>query len=192
MDFRNFRRRFFMKLSDVLSTDRIKLNLSSKHKTEVIEELIDLAMSANSITNRDAFRDEVFEREELKSTGLSDGIAIPNAQAASVKGICACLGISRAGINFDSLNGKPAHIIFLVAAQKHLDAPYLSLLSRIVRLFSKAHIRRKVIAANSSQDLIHIIKDAENMLTSGSKQFSTTKVRGFPARFQVDTAMNLN
>ena len=182
MDFRDFRRQFFMKLSDALSADRIKLNLSSKHKTEVIEELIDIAMSANSITNRAAFRDEVFEREELKSTGLSDGIAIPNAQAASVKGICACLGISRTGIKFDSLDGKPAHIILLVAAQKRLDAPYLSLLSRIVRLFSKAHIRQKVIAAKSSQDIIHIIENAENILTAGGKQCSTTKARGFPKR----------
>ena len=167
MDFRNFRRRFFMKLSDALSADRIKLNLSSKHKTEVIEELIDIAMSADSIVDGFEFRDKVLEREELQSTGLSNGIAIPHAQAAFVKGIRVCLGISRTGIEFDSLDGKPAHIILLIAAQEHLDAPYLSLLGRIVRIFSKAHIRQKVIAAKSSQDIIHIIEDAEKILTAG-------------------------
>lgn len=156
-----------MKLSDALSADRIKLNLSSKNKTEVIEELIDIAMSANSIVDRFEFRDKVLGREELQSTGLSNGIAIPHAQAASVKGICVCLGISRTGIEFDSLDGKPAHIILLVAAQENLDAPYLSLLSRIVRIFSKAHIKQKVIAAKASQDIIHIIEDAEKMLTAG-------------------------
>jgi len=156
-----------MKLLDALSADRVKLNLSSKHKTEIIEELIDIAMNANSIADRCAFRDKVLEREELQSTGLSNGIAIPHAQAASVKGIFVCLGVSQTGIEFDSLDGKPAHIILLIAAQEHLDAAYLSLLSRIVRIFSKAHIRQKVIAAESSQDIIHTIENAEKMLTAG-------------------------
>ncbi|MBC8231585.1 PTS sugar transporter subunit IIA [bacterium] len=166
MDFRDFRRCFFMKLSDALSANRVKLNLSSKNKTEVIEELIDTAVNANSIVDRCEFRNKVFEREKLKSTALSDGIAIPHAQSDSVKGICVCLGISRTGIEFDSLDGKPAHIILLIAAQEHLDAPYLSLLSRIVRIFSKAHIRQKVITAKSSQDIIHIIEDVEKLLTT--------------------------
>ena len=162
-----------MKLSEALSERRIKLNPESACRDDIIAELVDLAVADGRIHDADEFIKKVMAREAIQSTGLTDGIAIPHAQGADVDGVSACLGVCRNGIEFDSADGKPAQFVFVIAAGEHHDASYLSLLSRIVRMFGKARIREQVLAAQSVHDIIRIVTEEEEILTqhvSGSDQ----------------------
>ncbi len=155
-----------MRLSEALSEQRIQLNPQSTCKNDIIAELVMLAVSDGClpITDRDEFTKKVIAREALHSTGLTHGIAIPHAQNADVDGVIACLGVCRTGIEFDSADGKLAQLIFLIAANEHRDASYLSLLSRIVQIFSKTRMREQVLAAQSVPEIIQIINKEEQML----------------------------
>src|SRR3990167_6397787 len=107
-----------MKTSEFLCSKAITANLTSTTKADVIAELVDLLISAGSIEKK--HRKKVLEilmaREALGSTAIGQGIAIPHGKYDGIKKLVGCLGISREGINFDSLDGEPAYIFFLLVA----------------------------------------------------------------------------
>ncbi|MBE7559327.1 PTS sugar transporter subunit IIA [bacterium] len=150
-----------MKLSSVLAPERIKLGLSGSRKADVIAELCDLAVASGRVHDRDEVLRLFYAREELKSTGIGHGVAIPHAQSDSVEGIVVALGVSRRDIDYDALDHQPVHIVFLIAAESHQSIPYLSLLSRISRLMRKDDLRARLIDAGSPGEALAIIEDEE-------------------------------
>ena len=152
-----------MKLSDGLSADRVKLALSATEKMAAIEELADIAQLSGRISDRAVFLDALMERENVQSTGIGHGIAILHARSSIVEGILVCLGLSQTGIAFESLDGAPVYLIFLVAAQEDMTAPYLSLLSRISRLISQSDLRQQIMKAQSPQEVIDLIRSRERI-----------------------------
>ncbi|HID56983.1 TPA: PTS sugar transporter subunit IIA [Candidatus Poribacteria bacterium] len=152
-----------MNLSEALKVGTIKVKLQSADKFGAINELIDLADEAGVLSNKDDFRNAILARERRQSTGLEEGVAVPHALSQSVKQVFACLGISKGGIEFQSLDGKPAKLIFLIGAPPGMNTQYLSVLSKVARIFIKRDMRNKVLSASSPEEVMGIIEEEEDL-----------------------------
>ena len=150
-----------MKLSDTLTADRILFDLQGPDKESVIRELVDVAEETGLLPNKQQYLDRVLDREFLLSTGLGHGVAVPHAQAEGVQGLFCCLGISRQGVTYESIDDEPARILCLICAEEGDDAPYLLLLSNLTRLFGQGDVRERILAAASSDDILAAIHEAE-------------------------------
>lgn len=99
--------------------------------------------------------------KKIKSTGIGGGIGIPHAQTSGVTDIIACLGVSEHGIEFDAVDRKPVHLVFLIATKERTDSKYLGLLSRIARLFIDESFKQRVIKASSPEEIMNLIVEKE-------------------------------
>lgn len=150
-----------MKLSDVLTKERIIINLRGNDKSDVLGKLVDTAKSSGKVTDETDLLKKVLERENIKSTGIGGGIGIPHAQTSGVTDIIACLGISSQGIEFNALDGKPVHLVFLIATRERTNSTYLGLLSRIARLFIDEPFKQKIITSTSPEEIMRLIIEKE-------------------------------
>ena len=150
-----------MKLSDVLTKERIIINLNGRDKYDILGKLVNVARTSNRVTDEADLLKKVIEREKIKSTGIGGGIGIPHAQTSGVTDIIACLGISGQGIEFNSLDGKPVHLVFLIATKERTNSAYLGLLSRIARLFIDEPFKQKIIKSISPDEIMNLILGKE-------------------------------
>ena len=150
-----------MKLSDVLTKERIIINLNGRDKYDILGKLVNVARTSNRVTDEADLLKKVIEREKIKSTGIGGGIGIPHAQTSGVTDIIACLGISWQGIEFNSLDGKPVHLVFLIATKERTNSAYLGLLSRIARLFIDEPFKQKIIKSISPDEIMNLILEKE-------------------------------
>src|SRR3990167_4849294 len=110
-----------VKLSDVLNKERIIINLNGEDKYDILGKLVNVARTSDKVINEADLLKKVIEREKIKSTGIGGGIGIPHAQTSGVTDIVACLGISEQGIEFNSLDNKPVHLVFLIATKERTN-----------------------------------------------------------------------
>jgi PTS system nitrogen regulatory IIA component len=103
----------------------------------------------------------LLEREKLGSTGIGDGIAIPHGKSTELSQIISGFGLSKRGINFDSLDGKPAHLFFLLVAPENSVGTHLKMLARISRMLKNVEFRKKLLGANSQQEIYQIISEED-------------------------------
>lgn len=134
-----------------------KLKATNKFKS--IEELAQVFKGSEICGNTDELVTALIEREKIMSTGIGFGIAIPHAKIKSVKEIAFAIGISRKGINFDSLDGKPVNLIILVAAGERQHKDYLKLLSRIMSYLKDEKIRKRIIHADNPEKIIELFNE---------------------------------
>ena len=146
-----------MKIMDFLNPQAISADLKSTKKREVIEELVDLLAKTGEIKNKSELVKILLSRETLGSTGIGQGIGIPHGKSAHVKKLTAAFGLSKAGVNFDSLDGEPTHIFFLLVAPEESAGPHLKALARISRLLKDKYFRDTLIKARDAQEIIRII-----------------------------------
>ena len=151
-----------MRIIDVLKDKNVSLALGGKSKNDIIVELVELASHSKDFSDKNKVITSTFEREKTMSTGIGHGVAIPHGKSTGVKKICTSLGISKEGIEFDSLDGKPVHIFFLVAAPEGPAAPHIKFLSRISRLLNMEEFRKKLINSKSKEEVIHLISEEES------------------------------
>ncbi|MCA9407630.1 MAG: PTS sugar transporter subunit IIA [Candidatus Omnitrophica bacterium] len=156
-----------MKISDFLCEKATTANLTGKSKEEVIQEMVDLLVKAGEIDKK--FKKKIFEalmaREALGSTAIGQGIAIPHAKYESVKKLVGCLGVSKDGINFDSLDGEPAYIFFLLVAPVDSAGPHLKALARISRLLKDKFIRESLKNATDETFILKIVHQEDDRLS---------------------------
>jgi len=150
-----------VKLSDILAKERIVISISGKDKYDVLEKIVHAARTSDKVIDETNLLKKVIEREKIKSTGIGGGIGIPHAQTSGVTDIIACLGISEQGLEFNSIDGKPVHIILLIATRERTNSTYLGLLSRIARLFIDESFKQKIIKSNSPEEILHLIQEKE-------------------------------
>jgi len=131
--------------------------LESKNKIDAIEELASVFHDSNTCSDADELIKALKEREEIMSTGIGLGLAIPHAKIKAIKRLTFAIGISKGGIDFDSIDGEPVHLIILVAAAERQHKEYLRLLSNIMSLLKNEQIRKKIIESNSNEDIIKIL-----------------------------------
>jgi len=118
----------------VLAKETIILRLKSATKDGVIEELIDVLVNSGKVKDRKAALKAVMDREKKMSTGLQNGIAIPHGKTDTIECLIASIGLSPAGIPFDSLDGKPAEIILLTVSPASRTGPHIQFLADVSRV----------------------------------------------------------
>ena len=151
------------RLLEYMSEDRIILNLKSQEKEEVFEEMAPLFVEDNIIDAEELeeFIEGLKEREKLTATGMQDGIAVPHAKSPSVYKIALALGISKEGINFESMDGEPSKYIFMIAAPKGTKQEHLDLLAMISELSYSEEVLEKLGKAQTKSEVIGILGNFE-------------------------------
>ena len=151
------------RLLEYMSEDRIILNLKSQEKEEGFEEMAPLFVEDNIIDAEELeeFIEGLKEREKLTATGMQDGIAVPHAKSPSVHKIALALGISKEGINFESMDGEPSKYIFMIAAPKGTKQEHLDLLAMISELSYSEEVLEKLGKAQTKSEVIGILGNFE-------------------------------
>jgi len=147
-----------MNLIQLLPETHVKPGLSGNTKFQVIEELLELLVSAGAIMDRETTLSDVLNREAYLSTGLESGLAIPHAKTDGVDKLTIAFGTKPEGIEFDSLDGKPANLIFLVLSPRDRSGPHIQALAGISRNLKEAGIRQKLLTAASAEEVTRIIR----------------------------------
>jgi fructose-specific phosphotransferase system IIA component len=152
-----------MQVMDFLSKKAIVTDLKSTKKEDVIKELVDALVNSGEIEKR--CRNKLFEalmnRESLGSTAIGQGIAIPHAKSDCVERLIAAFGFSRKGVDFDSLDGEPAYIFFLLVAPQDSAGPHLKALARISRLLKDKYFRDTLSACTDEKSVIKAITEED-------------------------------
>lgn len=131
--------------------------LKSKNKYKAIEELAHSFDGSGLTTNIDSVIKALEERESIMSTGIGYGIAIPHARLASIKNMIFAVGISKKGIEYDSIDNNPVHLVILVLAGEKQHKEYLRLLSSIMTVLKKEKVKERIIASESAEEVIEIL-----------------------------------
>lgn len=150
-----------MKITDFLDPGAIKIGVDSTDKEGVLKELVDVLAEVKEVGDQKAIVKALLERENLGSTGIGQGIAIPHGKTDRVKGLVAVLGVSRKGVNFDALDGESVYIFFLLVAPKDTAGPHLKALAQISRLLRDSYFCELIKKCRSSQEIYDLIKREE-------------------------------
>jgi PTS system fructose-specific IIC component/PTS system nitrogen regulatory IIA component len=150
-----------MLLSDVYRPEFIKADLEATDKEELFEEMVDLFCSATGNTQRDVILKALFDREAKMSTGIEHGIAIPHGKTDAVEKIYGVLGVSRQGIDYDSLDGKPVYLIMMILAPPVEAEKHLHLLQRMAEVLRNRAFFNDVMDCNSSAEIFAMIQKYE-------------------------------
>ena len=148
-----------MSIGELLTEDLIQPDLKGQNKYEVIEELLDLLVSNGNIKERKTALQDLLEREQYLSTGLESGLAVPHAKSAAAHELMVSFGISHSGLDFDSLDGKPANFIFLVISPRDTSGPHIKILAQITRNFREGEVNRKFLEAKTQEEIMEIIQN---------------------------------
>lgn len=166
-----------MRITELLTKETINLALASSQKADAIEELVTVLDTAGKLSNRSEFKQAIFKREEQSTTGIGEGIAIPHAKTSAVKHAAIAFGRSKTGVNYESLDGQPSHLFFMIAAPEGANNTHLEALSRLSTILLKEEVRKQLLDASSENEVLKIIdsydqeEKEETQSMSGKKQF---------------------
>ncbi len=146
-----------MEILDLLKKETIKVDLKSKNKRGILNELVAPIADKYKI-KQDKIVKVLLEREKLGSTGIGDGIGIPHGKLQDIDSFILGLGISKQGVDFDSMDGKPAYIFFLLIAPVDSTGTHLKLLSKISKILRNELFREKLINAINSDEILSLIQ----------------------------------
>lgn len=150
-----------MKILEVLDKEAILIELKSDDKKGVLEELVTPAANIAGVSHEEVMR-VLLEREQLGSTGIGEGIGIPHGKLKGLKSLVLGFGLSRKGVDFESIDGKPTHIFFLLVTPENSTGIHLKLLARISRILKNDLFREKLLGAVSSDEILSIIKEEDD------------------------------
>ena len=150
-----------MNLLEILSPKSILVDLQGETKEEIIKDLVDALELGEAITDRDKVLQAVLEREKIMSTGIGDGIAIPHGKSDAVARLAAALGTQRRGVDFESLDGEPGYVFFLLVSPANVSGPHIKALARISRLLKNDEFKKKLIEAATPEELLRVIEAEE-------------------------------
>jgi PTS system nitrogen regulatory IIA component len=150
-----------MRLMDFLVPDAIEPNMKSVTKTDAIRELVALLKRAGAIAAEDTVARVVLEREELGTTGIGEGIAVPHGKTGAVDKLVAAFGRSEKGIDFDSIDDQPVHLLFLLVAPADSAGPHLMALARISRLLKNRDFRKELMDAADKSEILKLYESGQ-------------------------------
>lgn len=153
-----------MKISELLDSSAIVADLKGTSKKEVLVELTEALLNADPKLDRDDVLRVLLERERLGSTGIGDGVAIPHGKLRDLDRLLISFGLSRQGVDFDSMDGKPARLFFLLVAPEESVGIHLKTLARISKLLKSPNVRERLQAAGDAATLHRIISEEESQL----------------------------
>ena len=153
-----------MKIAEFLSPHAVVADLSARTKAEVLVELSKTLARAHPELNPERLVEVLQEREKLGSTGIGEGVAIPHGKLGGLPQLMASFGVSREGVEFEAIDGKPTHLFFALVAPENSAGIHLKALARISRLFKNPRFRQSILEATTSEEIYRLIaeEDARN------------------------------
>lgn len=146
-----------MKLQDVIDKEAILLDLKSKDKIGILNELVAPAARITGIDQSRMVR-VLMDRERLGSTGIGGGIAIPHGKLKNLESVVLGFGLSAKGVDFESMDGRPTHLFFLLLTPENATDLHLKLLARVSRLLKQEDLKEMLMRAASPEEIIDIVK----------------------------------
>ncbi|GLI36193.1 PTS sugar transporter subunit IIA [Desulforhabdus amnigena] len=150
-----------MKILDILTEKSVITELKGKTKKQVLEELIDAVLEHKPQLDRSRLMAVLLERERLGSTGIGDGIAIPHGKLKDLDQLVLSFGRSTGGVDFESMDGKPVHLFFLLVAPENCAGIHLRALAKIARLLKNSAVRKKLGSVSSREEIYSIIRQED-------------------------------
>ena len=146
-----------MKICEVLHKEAILADLKARNKKGILEELVGPVAEIAHVHPEDLVK-VLLERERLGSTGIGGGIGIPHGKMKNLESLVLGFGLSRKGVDFESLDGKPAHIFFLLMTPENSTGLHLKLLARISRILKNETFKDRLLGASDRDEILSIIK----------------------------------
>ena len=153
-----------MKITDFLSVKGIKVDLEATDKEGILKEMVDLLTEVKDVGDKKNILRALVERENLGSTGIGQGIAIPHTKSDTVTDLVSVLAVSKKGVNFDSLDGEPAHIFFLLIAPSDSAGPHLKALARVSRLLKDKFFRDSLKNTKTAKDVMDLVSQEDSRI----------------------------
>lgn len=150
-----------MRITDLLKKQGIALNAKVSSKDEAIDKLVDLMDASGNLNDKKEYKNKVLERESLSTTGIGDGIAIPHAKTKAVKNPGLSSMVVPDGVDYDSLDGAPAKLFFMIAAPESANNLHLEVLARLSTILMDESFRESLINAKSKEEYLKLIDDKE-------------------------------
>ena len=154
-----------MRIRELLSVNGIDLNVNVSTKEEAIDHLVDLMDRSGKLSNRKLFKEKVLFRETQFTTGIGEGIAIPHAKTNAVKEAGLAAMIVKNGVDFDSLDGKPAYLFFMIAASDKENNVHLDALARLSAMLMDEVFRNRLMQAETTTEFLKLIDDKESSIS---------------------------
>ena len=151
-----------MKITDILTEDMVVPAVRGRTKGDIINELAGVVVAGHPEIDRARLVQALEDRERLNTTALGEGVAIPHGKLPGLRRVVAAFGRSPAGVDFQSLDGKPTHLFFLLVAPEDSAGAHLKALARISRLLKDEAFRRRLIEAGTANELFAIIRDEDD------------------------------
>jgi PTS system nitrogen regulatory IIA component len=150
-----------MKIMDILVKEAVILDVESAEKPAVLERLARAVSGAEPGVDPQRLLQVLVERENLQSTGIGDGVAIPHGKLPGLNRLLAGFARSRRGVDFESIDGQPTHLFFLLVVPEHSGGMHLKALARISRFFRDAGFRKALMEADSREDVLRAIEEED-------------------------------
>ena len=144
-------------INNMLSENCINLNLKGTTKSEIIDELVEILYAAGKLNDKEEYKKEILKREAQSSTGLEEGIAIPHAKTGAVKIPSIAFGLSKAGVDYESLDGEPSKLFFMIAAPANASDTHIEVLSKLTTTLLDDDVRENLLKAVSPKEVIEIL-----------------------------------
>lgn len=150
-----------MKIVDLLQKDGINLNFNPSTKEQCINQLVDLMDKTGNLNNKEEYKKAILDREALSTTGIGDGIAIPHGKTSAVKKASLAAAISTNGVDYDSLDGAPAKLFFMIAVPDNNDNLHLEVLARLSTILMDEKFRTNLINCTDKDEFLRLIDKKE-------------------------------
>lgn len=150
-----------MLLSELLTPDRIRIPLGSRTKDDLLRELVELATPGREPAVVDAVLTAVREREQVLSTGVGEGVAIPHGKTAALDRLVVAAGSVAEPVDFDALDGAPVELLFLLVGPESEAVAHVKALSRIARLLRRDALRDALRSARTGEEFLRVIRESE-------------------------------
>ncbi|MGE5480971.1 MAG: PTS sugar transporter subunit IIA [Chloroflexota bacterium] len=150
-----------MKVTDILDVSSVKVGVATDSKPELLNSLLELAATTGKILNKESARKEIFDREKIMSTGIGKGIALPHAKTSAVSESVGSLAVLSKPIDFESIDGDPVSIVFLLLGRESAVGNHLRILSKISRFLNNDEFRAAVLGANSPEEVVKLFNSME-------------------------------
>lgn len=148
-----------MKLTQLITRELINLNLEGSTKDEIMEEMVNMIDRAGALNDKEKYKESLYKREMEGSTGIGFGIAIPHGKSESVKKTSVAFGLKRSGVDWDSLDGEKAKLIFMIAVPtEHAGDEHLKILQILSRKLMDDEFREKLLAATNVEDVVQLFE----------------------------------
>jgi PTS system fructose-specific IIC component len=148
-------------LVNLLPPEHICLDLVADEKNEAIKEMAEMLEGSGKILDKRTFLKCLIAREELETTGIGDGVALPHGRTDAVSQIVMAFARSKKGLKYEALDDRPVHLLFLIAAPRSESTKVLKLLAKVSRLLHNADLRQALLRADTKTDVIEFIKERE-------------------------------